>query len=176
MSSLWAKSISSGIPKRLRNQTLLVSGVCYRLIQRDKNDMIFHKAKHGWKIIFISVMLASVRNFHLVSGLCTLSLQTVQNCVHVQNVFTPLCLSNVFTYENRLLPDLYAILLKTITNFIISNIFQCQSKLLLIIGPSFWWLSPEVYLCAGNSDIRAHSLGNWGRKILNNDLGPELQK
>lgn len=113
--------------------------------------------------------------FTLFLHLCTLSLQTVQNCVHVRNVFIPLCLSNVFTYENRLLPDLYTILLKSITDTM-SRIFQCQLELLLIIGPSLWWLSPEVYLSAGNSDTRAYSLGNWRRKILNNDLDPELQK
>lgn len=113
--------------------------------------------------------------FTLFFHLCALSLQTVQNCVHVQDVFIPLCLSNVLTYESRLLPDLYTILLKSIVDFV-SKIFQCQLKLLLISEPSLWWLSPEVYLCAGNSDTRAYSLGNWRRRILNNDLGPELQK
>lgn len=73
--------------------------------------------------------------FTLFFHLCALSLQTVQNCVHVQDVFIPLCLSNVLTYESRLLPDLYTILLKSIVDFV-SKIFQCQLKLLLIIGPS----------------------------------------
>lgn len=165
----------------VRNQALLVNGICYRLIQRDRNDIISYKAECGWKIIFISVRFVKykflkgkvVLNFLFFKvsckpmlGIITLFLfcalcpYSTELCACLKCIQSPMPFK--CSYKNRLLPDLYTILLKSITDFM-SRIFQCQLELLLIIGPSLWWLSPEVYLCAGNSDVRAYSLGNWRR-------------